>query len=401
MGYYLNSMSALSLYESETKKPYYVDKTEMLTKLIPLVEEGNNHVCISRPKWFGKSVMAAMVAAFFGKGLDSSYVFDSLNIAKPMDDLKTGSNMPEEKTAETGHYKYMNKYNTIFINFAEPANEAHSYDEFISSIKENVQMDLREEFTDVRFRENGTVTQDLKMVFSKTREKFIFVFDEWDCIFHKNYITNNDRKSFMDWLASMTKDIGCVALTYMTGVFPIASYVGGSSIDYFREYTIKQDNLFVEFFGFTETEVDELYLRYESRTSERMLSREDLRRWYGGYCVGDGVKLYNSCSVVSALTSNRITTNWTSRGSWFELSRFIARDIDGLKKDILMLFAEFSVDAYINWFGAPKLNPITKSEIFSTMVTCGFLTYEDGKVRIPNSEVDDEFAKTFLNCRDI
>ncbi len=25
-------------------------------------------------------------------------------------------------------------------------------------------------------------------------QKFVFVFDEWDCIFHKNFITDEDKK---------------------------------------------------------------------------------------------------------------------------------------------------------------------------------------------------------------
>ncbi|MCD8104615.1 MAG: hypothetical protein LUF35_06355 [Lachnospiraceae bacterium] len=40
MGYYLNSADAFELYERETKKPYFVDKTELLKELFPLVEQG-------------------------------------------------------------------------------------------------------------------------------------------------------------------------------------------------------------------------------------------------------------------------------------------------------------------------------------------------------------------------
>lgn len=38
MGTYLNSMTAFSLYSSETKRPYFVDKTMLLTELFPLAE---------------------------------------------------------------------------------------------------------------------------------------------------------------------------------------------------------------------------------------------------------------------------------------------------------------------------------------------------------------------------
>ena len=67
MGYYLNNASAFSLYESEVNSPYFVDKSLLLKELFPLVDAGNKHICITRPRRFGKSVMAAMVAAFLKK----------------------------------------------------------------------------------------------------------------------------------------------------------------------------------------------------------------------------------------------------------------------------------------------------------------------------------------------
>ena len=65
MGVYLDSKTAYTLYKSETEKPYFVDKTKMLEELFPLVQTGNNHICITRPRRFGKTVMANMIAAFF------------------------------------------------------------------------------------------------------------------------------------------------------------------------------------------------------------------------------------------------------------------------------------------------------------------------------------------------
>ena len=65
MGVYLDSKTAYTLYKSETEKPYFVDKTRILTELFPSVRTGNNHICITRPRRFGKTVMANMIAAFF------------------------------------------------------------------------------------------------------------------------------------------------------------------------------------------------------------------------------------------------------------------------------------------------------------------------------------------------
>lgn len=71
MGMYVNSKTAYTLYKSETLKPYFVDKTMMLKELFPLVKEGSNYLCITRPRRFGKTVMANMIASFFSKGRDA------------------------------------------------------------------------------------------------------------------------------------------------------------------------------------------------------------------------------------------------------------------------------------------------------------------------------------------
>lgn len=68
MGYYLNPDDVIDIYKREASKPYFVDKTEMLKELIPLVEQQGSYLAVTRPRRFGKSVMAAMIGAFFWKG---------------------------------------------------------------------------------------------------------------------------------------------------------------------------------------------------------------------------------------------------------------------------------------------------------------------------------------------
>ena len=65
MGVYLNSKKGYTLYTSEVQQPYFVDKTKMQQELFPLVRSGNKHICITRPRRFGKTVMANMIDAFF------------------------------------------------------------------------------------------------------------------------------------------------------------------------------------------------------------------------------------------------------------------------------------------------------------------------------------------------
>lgn len=65
MGFYLNNTRAYDLYNMEIAKSYFVDKSMILAELFPLVTSGNNHICITRPRRFGKTVMANMIVSFF------------------------------------------------------------------------------------------------------------------------------------------------------------------------------------------------------------------------------------------------------------------------------------------------------------------------------------------------
>lgn len=117
MGIYLNSISPYSLYKSEYSRPYFVDKSKLLRELIPLAEQGNAHVCITRPRRFGKTVMANMIGVFFSKDADSSDIFDALQIAK-----------------DKNYRKYLNQYNVIYIAFSKMPGNCKSYVEYISCI---------------------------------------------------------------------------------------------------------------------------------------------------------------------------------------------------------------------------------------------------------------------------
>jgi len=62
MGFYLNGNKPASLFSKESKRPYFVDKTAMPSELIPLAENGAEHICLARPPHFGKTAMAAIHA---------------------------------------------------------------------------------------------------------------------------------------------------------------------------------------------------------------------------------------------------------------------------------------------------------------------------------------------------
>ena len=78
MGVYLNSKNPWTLYQEEAKAAYFVDKTDMLEELLEMVEQGSKYICITRPRRFGKTVMANMIASFLSCGVNSQDLLHSL-----------------------------------------------------------------------------------------------------------------------------------------------------------------------------------------------------------------------------------------------------------------------------------------------------------------------------------
>ena len=223
------------------------------------------------------------------------------------------------------------------------------------------------------------------------QQRFVFVLDEWDFIFHKDFVTEENKKQYVLFLSNLLKDRSYVQLTYMTGILPIAKYSSGSELNMFWEYTMASEAKYNEYFGFTDSEVDQLYEKYTRNTREIHISREDLKEWYDGYTTKSGERMYNPRSVVLALTNNNIGNYWTSSGPYDEIFYYIRENIDDVQNDLALMISGEAVTAKIQEYAAVSMNLTTKNEIFSAMIVYGFLSYENGEVRIPNKELMNKF----------
>lgn len=377
MGVYLNSKTAYTLYKGETEKPYFIDKTKLLEELFPLVQTGNNHICITRPRRFGKTVMANMIAAFFSKAKDAQDIFQPLQISQAMD-----------------YRKYRNQFSVIHIPLNELGGRCTSYAQYIDRIEKRLVRDLRREYPHAEIEEGESAADALLDVYTADETaRFIFVLDEWDFIFHQSFISENDKTQYLAFLRELLKDKPYVLLAYMTGILPIAKYSSGSELNMFSEFTMVSEERFSEYFGFTEKEVDELFARYQKQNQKpAQVTREGLKLWYDGYHTKLGERLYNPRSVVLSLSNNNLGNYWSSSGPYDEIFYYVRNNVDAVRDDLALMIAGCSVPAKVQEYAATSQNLRTKEEILSAMVVYGFLSYETGTVSIPNKELMDQFA---------
>ena len=385
MGFYLNSAAPYFLYKSEASSPYFVDKSQLLEELFPFVEQGNKHVCITRPRRFGKTVMANMIGTFFEKGIDSHETFDLLKIS--------GSD---------SYQRHINQYDVIYIDFSKMPNECNSYSMYISRIEKKLKKDLTKAFPDSEIDIEDSLWDILDQIFiDYDGQKFIFVMDEWDNIFHRDFVTENDKKSFLLFLSNLLKDHAYVAMSYMTGILPISKYSSGSELNMFMEFKMTSMEVFGEYFGFTDEEVDNLYEKYLHLCKTPQVSRERLREWYDGYFTVSGKRLYNPRSVVMALRFNQISNYWTSSGPYDEIFYYIQNDISQIKNDLALMVSGEGIKAKVDEFAASAMELKSKNQIYSAMVVYGLLTFNNGKVFIPNKELMLKYEELLQNERSL
>lgn len=379
MGYYLNNEDAYHKYKEIVNGRYFVDKSSILTEIIPLMRTAQKYVCITRPRRFGKTTMANMIGAFFTKSYDSSDIFDTLDIAKYED-----------------YRLYLNQFHVIYIDFSDMDDACTDYNSFINRIKKRLRRDLKIAYPEIPFEEDSTISEDLVCISQKTGDRFIFILDEWDIVFNLRFISEENRQQYLLFLKVLLRDRAYVELAYMTGILPIAKYSSGTELNNFLEYTMAAEEKYSEYFGFTEEEVDILYAKYMALEKNPVITREGLRIWYNGYHTKSGNQVYNPRSVITALINNNLGNYWTSSGPYDEISYYISKNVDAIREDFALMVSGIPVSAKVREYAASSMNMSTKDEIFSAMVVYGFLNYENGCVSVPNKELMEKFDETLM-----
>ena len=351
MGLLLNTLSPAVLYEEMAKSTYFVDKTAFIGQMLQRIGTNGKYVCITRPRRFGKTVMANMLGAFLTKSAATATLFAQLKIGRDAEAMQ-----------------HINQYNVIYIDFSRIS--SNDYQSYIDNIADALKKDLHKAYPDVDYRAAGGVAA---------------------------FISEDDRKKYLLFLKDLLKDRVYVQLAYMTGVLPISKYTSGSELNTFAEYNMATMSLYSDVFGFNDAEVDALFAKYQALTAQPQVTREGLKIWYDGYHTAAGNLLYNPRSVVMALQNNQLYNYWTSSGPYDELFYYIRNNVTAVRDDLALMAAGERIPLKIQEYAAMLLELNTKQQIFSAMVVYGLLTYENGKVFIPNKELMDKFNELLLN----
>ena len=368
MGIYLNPGNMQ--FKEAVNSEIYIDKSMLIAFTNKNARTLQKNICVSRPRRFGKSMAADMLVAYYSRGCDSIELFKDLKIAQ-----------------HPSFEKHLNKYNVIHLNVQRFMNRADSIHDMIAALERSVIRELKREFVDTDFYEERLVSI-LEEIYAQSGGQFVFIIDEWDCIFRVRKSDLNAQKEYLDFLRDVLKDQPYVVLAYMTGILPIKKYGEHSALNMFDEYSMTNAEPIEEFTGFTEDEVINLCQTYE-------MDFDETKKWYDGYCLNQ-CSIYNPKSVVEAMMRNRIDSYWTKTETYESLKKYIQMDSFGLKEIVTRLISGERYPVNPDKFQNDMVTFNSADDVLTLLIHLGYLTYDlnTDTAWIPNNEVQREFINS-------
>jgi len=345
----------------------YIDKSNLIAYLNGVIQTQQKYVCVSRPRRFGKTMAASMLAAYYSLGCDSADMFGKLNIA---DDASCMKNI--------------NAYNVIFINMQDFLSEAKNIDDMIDLFVSDVTEEIVKEYSEYK---GLRFVKLLSEVYASGGTPFIFIIDEWDCIFRIYREDTIAQVKYLDFLRLIFKDKPYVGLAYMTGILPIKKYGVHSALNMFSEFSMVEPRQMARYTGFTQEEVAGLCARYQ-------MDYDEIAAWYDGYRFYGETAVYNPNSVISAILSRQCGNFWSRTETYEALKIYIDLNYEGLKDSIVQLLAGGRVIIDTGGFANDMVTFSASDDILTLLVHLGYLGY-DSQVKeafIPNKEISSEFV---------
>ncbi len=369
MGRFVNPDN--SAFKRALNSKIYVDKTGLLEEMNALMDTEQCCICNSRPRRFGKTITANMMAAYYSCGCDSGELFDGTVISRTED-----------------FRKHLNQYDVIRLDIQWFLTPSKPVETVVRRIEESVVDELRDYYPDEIQDQNISLADGLSRIYKTAGKKFIVIIDEWDVLIREETEDTKIQKDYIEFLRTLFKGsypAEFLHLAYLTGILPIKKVRTQSALNNFEEFTMLEPDMLSPYIGFTEEEVRELCVRYHR-------NYENVKRWYNGYVLGE-YQVYNPKAVVSVMMRGAFRSYWSQTGTYESILPFINMNFDGLKTAIIQMLSGTAVEVNVNTFQNDMVSFKNKDDVITLLIHLGYLTYSWRKkaAYIPNEEIRQEF----------
>ncbi len=382
----------------------YIDKTALIKEII---YDLTPVIVLTRPRRFGKTLNLSMLRHFFAtevEGQATKGLFDGLKIASDSVCMK-----------EQGQYPVIfitlkdAKYKTFDLCLEHIKNQiANVYSEY-RFLLESEQLDPEEQnlFKQILEKKAEQVDWDesiktlTKFINKVTDRQAIVLIDEYDTPIQEAYLHDyyDELISFMrNLLSSALKDNVFLKRSILTGILRISKESLFSGLSNVEIYSVL-DESYCQYFGFTETEVDELLAK-----AKLPHSAIQTKEWYNGYNFG-GSTIYNPWSIIKFIKNEgkRLRSYWVNTSGNELVKSIIINSSFNSQEKIAELIAGNTIKEYIDEhivFTDLERNP---DAIWGLLLMSGYLKYtsyqdEDRgclcELKLPNNEVENFYIGT-------
>ena len=384
------------------RKNYFIDKTLYIKNII---DNQSRVVLVTRPRRFGKTLNMSMLRYFFDCDVkDAKELFEGLKI------MEQG----EKYTSKLGAYpciyltmKDLNvtKYEYMLMQLKTAMMEVYFEKRYL------LEGDIPEGDRNTFNRMLAANVNEMELLNSvKTLSKLLYYYynkpvmlfiDEYDVPLQTAYVEGyyEEAVKFLKTFYGTTfKDNSYLEKTVLTGVSRVAKESIFSGANNFDVYTVL-NNEFAEDFGITSTEMDKVIQDFGVKEE-----KEEIKKWYDGYRIGDVEDIYNPWSILNYLSKKELVPYWVNTSS-NDLIKLTLKKSMTVKEKIERLLKGETIEVPINLETVIVGIEDKEDNIWGLMLGTGYLKVAEVvnlaegiyRVEIPNYEIKTLFYDIVRN----
>ena len=356
------------------RKNYFVDKSLYIKNVI---DSQSKVIIVTRPRRFGKTLNISMLRYFFDCDVkDSKEFFEGLKI------MEQG----EKYTSKLGAYPciYLTLKDIRDANYANMILDLkmaildiyrdHRY--LLDSDK--IYEDEKEKIMDILYtREDEEAlkssVRELSEYLHRYYGKPVMLFiDEYDVPIQTAYINKyyGQAIEFLKTFFETTlKDNPYLEKAVLTGVNRVAKESIFSGVSNLKVCTMLDDE-FANDFGITSEEMNKVIEDFKVEDE-----KEEIKKWYDGYRVGNVEGIYNPWSVLNYLTDKQLKPYWVNTSS-NDLIKLTIKNSMTVKEKMERLLKDEEIEVPINLETVIYGIQQNEDNIWELMIEAGYLRIE-------------------------
>lgn len=378
---------------------FYIDKTGFIREWW---ENGDCVTLIARPRRFGKTLTMSMVEQFFSvEYADRSELFEGLSVWQDEKYRSLQGTFPVISLSFANVKE--TRFESAVQRICQLLTDLYSRNSFLLEGElltgeekvffRSVKMDMPQVVATL------AVHKMSEFLYRYYGKKVIILLDEYDTPMQEAFVNGywEELVSFeRNFFNSAFKTNPWLDRALMTGITRVSKESIFSDLNNLVVITTTSE-LYAEYFGFTQKEVDDALNEYQWPEQ-----KDVVKEWYDGFTFGNKKDIYNPWSIINFLKSGKVGTYWANTSA----NSLVGKLIREGSRDIKLSFEQLlqgktirtSIDEQI------VFNQLNQDEnaIWSLLLASGYLKVVSYKAA--NPEKDDwqqeyELALTNLEVR--